>query len=70
MKHLELNNLDCKTQFGFRNKHSCESQLLTTIDDFGKAINSKLQVVDFYGITGKLAMDNTVKLKSYIYLMW
>ena len=44
MKHLESNNLLCETQYGFRNKHSCESQLLTTIDDFGKVMNDKLQV--------------------------
>jgi len=31
-------------QFGFRSKHSCESQLFTVIDDFAKALNNKLQV--------------------------
>ena len=44
MHHLELNNTICTTQFGFRNNHSCESQLLITVDDFARALNSKKQV--------------------------
>ena len=44
MHHLESNDIIYTTQFGFRNKHSCESQLLITIDDFAKALNSKKQV--------------------------
>ena len=44
MHHLESNDIICTTQFGFRNKHSCESQLLITVDDFAKALNSKKQV--------------------------
>ena len=43
IKHLELNNL-CETQFGFRNKHPCESQLLTMIDDFANIMNNNLEV--------------------------
>jgi len=42
--HLESNDIISTTQFGFRNKHSCESQLLITVDDFAKALNSKKQV--------------------------
>ena len=41
MNHLESSNLLCETQFGFRNKYSWESQLLTTIDDFGKVMENK-----------------------------
>jgi len=44
MHHLESNDINCTTQFGFRSKHSCESQLLITIDDFAKALNSKKQI--------------------------
>ena len=29
MKHLEANNIICNNQYGFRNKHSCESRILT-----------------------------------------
>ena len=36
--HLESNDIICTSQFGFRNKHSCESQLLVTVDDFAKAL--------------------------------
>ena len=42
--HLETNNILCNNQFGFRTGHSCESQLLLTIDDFVCALNNKLQV--------------------------
>ena len=33
-----------KHQYGFRSRHLCETQLLTIIDDFAKAINDKKQV--------------------------
>ena len=42
--HLETNNILCNNQFEFRTGHSCESQLLLTIDDFACALNNKLQV--------------------------
>ena len=42
--HLETNNILCNNQFGFRTGHSCESQLLLTIDDFPCTLNNKLQV--------------------------
>jgi len=44
MRHLESNNILAENQFGFRSNHSCESQLLITIDDFAKALDNKLQV--------------------------
>ena len=42
MQHLEEHNIP--SQFGFRTKHSCESQLLIVTDDFAKALNNKLQI--------------------------
>ena len=44
MKHLESTNILAENQFGFREHHSCESQLLVTVNDIAKAINNKLQV--------------------------
>jgi len=44
MKHLETNNILCNNQYGFRARHSCESQLLLTVDDFACALNNRLQV--------------------------
>ena len=41
MNHLHGNSL-CFNQFGFRTKHSCESQLLLTIYDF--SMNNRTQV--------------------------
>jgi len=38
------NQLLCNNQFGFRARHSCESQPLLTIDDFARALNNRLQV--------------------------
>ena len=32
------------TQFGFRQKHYCETQLLLTIDDFARALDHSSQV--------------------------
>ena len=44
MSHLETHQILCPNQFAFRVKHSCESQLLLTINDFAYALNNKLQV--------------------------
>ena len=44
MKHLESFNIIAENQFGFREHHSCESQLLLTVNDIATAINNKLQV--------------------------
>ena len=44
MHHLDTNNILTECQFGFRSHHSCESQLLITIDDFAKAINNRQQI--------------------------
>ena len=44
MKHLEFNNILSDTQFGFRSRQSCETQLLITIDDLARALNNKLQI--------------------------
>ena len=44
LKHLERNNILSDTQFGFRSQHSCETQLLITIDDLTRALNNKLQI--------------------------
>ena len=42
--HLETNNILVETQFGFKANHSCESQLLLTIDDLARAVDKRLQV--------------------------
>ena len=49
--HLQKHNLLTPVQHGFRKAHSCESQLLSTMDDFYAAYDSKVQtdvgVLDF-----------------------
>jgi len=58
MKHLE-DNILTENQFGFRNNHSCESQMFITINDITKALNDKLQVdaaiLDFSKAFNKVA---------------
>ena len=44
MNYLECHNILTTTQFGFRQKHSCESQLLLTTDDFARFLDSNTQV--------------------------
>ena len=44
MKHLEDHQILCPNQFGFRTKHSCESQLLLTVHDFSYFMNNRTQV--------------------------
>jgi len=44
MNHLDTHNIIFKHQHGFRSRHLCETQLLTIIDDFAKAVNNRKQV--------------------------
>ena len=70
MAHLESNNILNDTQFEFRSKHSCESQLLLTTTDLAKAIDSKLQayvgILDFSKAFDKVSHSKLVyKLEFY-----
>lgn len=44
MKHLETNNILTESQHGFRKSHSCESQLLLTVEDLASSLNKNQQV--------------------------
>ena len=44
MHHIESQGIICETQFSFRRKHSCETQLLLTVDDFARALDHNNQV--------------------------
>ena len=44
MHYIESQGIICETHFGFRQKHSCETQLLLTIDDFARALDNNNQV--------------------------
>ena len=70
MAHLESNNILNDTQFGFKSKYSCESQLLLTTTDLAKAIDSKLQtdvgILDFSKAFDKVSHSKLVyKLEFY-----
>ena len=43
MTHLDTNNLITPLQHGFRKGRSCETQLITTANDFAQTLNSKSQ---------------------------
>ena len=43
MKHLEDQNILSESQFGFRHKHSCESQLFITVNDIAKQMDNNHQ---------------------------
>jgi len=44
MQHLEKYNILVDYQHGFRQKRSCESQLVTTIEDISRHLDNKEQV--------------------------
>lgn len=44
-KHLSLNNILIDQQHGFREKFSCETQLISAIHDWAKGINFRSQTV-------------------------
>ena len=44
MQHLEEHDILLPSQFGFKTKYSCESQLLIVTDDFAKALHNRLQI--------------------------
>ena len=51
MSHLEQFNVLSTFQHGFRSQHSCESQLIITIEDLARNIDNKIQtdvlILDF-----------------------
>ena len=44
MTHLQNNNILSSMQHGFRNKHSCDTQLIETVDNFARALNEGSQI--------------------------
>ena len=42
-KHANLHSIICTEQHGFRKHQSCEMQLLETINDLAKSLNSGIQ---------------------------
>ena len=70
MNHLESNNILLDTQFGFRSKRSCETQLLLTTDDIMKSLDRRKQVdmaiLDFEKAFDKVPHKRlSTKLKFY-----
>ena len=44
LTHLQNNNILSSVQHGFRHKHSCDNQLIETVDDFARALNEGGQI--------------------------
>ena len=68
MKHLEDQNILSDRQFGFRSKHSCESQLFITINDIAKQIDTNLQV-DAAILDFSKAFDKVSHSSNYVILV-
>ena len=43
-KHLDQHNILSQFQHGFRKKHSCETQLLSTIEDLARSLDKREQI--------------------------
>ena len=65
MTHLQNNNILSSVQHGFRNKHSCDTQLIETVDDFARALNEGSQI-DVIALDLSKAFDR-VPHKRFLY---
>ena len=69
MQHLSTYNILSDSQFGFRLKHSCKSQLLLTVNDIARAINNNKQVdaaiLDFSKAFDKVAHKHLIYKLDY-----
>ena len=70
MDHLENSNTLNDIQHGFRQKRSCETQLITTINDFSNCLNTKGQIdsilLDFSKAFDKVDHKGLIlKLRAY-----
>ena len=70
MTHLDTHSILCSQQHGFRKGHSCETQLLSTIQDIAQAVDKKQQVdviiMDFQKAFDKVPHQRLlIKLKRY-----
>ena len=73
MHHLNNHHILLDTQFGFHASHSCETQLLLTVDDLAKAIDHSLQadaaILDFAKTFDKVSHHHLIHKLNY-YGIW
>ena len=69
MQHLEHNNILYSKQHGFRKNHSCETQLLLTIEDLAKNLDKgsevDLQIFDFSKAFDKVPHQRLLSKLNY-----
>lgn len=69
IQHLEYNNILYSKQHGFRKNHSCETQLLLTIEDLVKNLNEGseivLQIFDFSKALHKVPHQRLLSKLNY-----
>jgi len=54
IEHLNLHHILKDHQFGFRSDYSCETQLITVVEDILAAVDQRHQVTSSYWILVKL----------------
>jgi hypothetical protein len=55
MEHLETNNILVNFQHGFRKGHSCESQLINTIESLARSLDQNAEVIIYEQVLWILA---------------
>ena len=70
MKHLNSHEIFSDAQHGFHQNHSCESQLLLTVNDFAKGLDDRKQIdavsFDFSKVFDKVSHKHRfIKLSYY-----
>lgn len=70
IRHLDENKILTDVQHGFRKRRSCETQLITVVNDFAKVLNEGLQLdsilLDFSKAFDKVDHDKLcIKLEHY-----
>ena len=72
MDHFDQHHILCDQQHGFRAKRSCETQLLTTLDEMGKNMDQGEQtdviLLDFSKAFDKVpTRDSSIKCTTTAY---
>ena len=69
MSHFEAHDILTNSQHGFRKHHSCDTQLITTVNNLAKGLDKSEQIdailLDFSKAFDKVAHSRLLKLENY-----